>query len=27
MFKYIENQIDQLNQKRHYLDADLDTSG
>ena len=27
MFKDIENQIDQLNQKRNYLDADLDTSG
>ena len=27
MFKNIENQIDQLNQKRDYLDADLDTSG
>jgi len=27
MFKDIENQIDQLNQKRHYFDDDLDTSG
>lgn len=27
MFKDIENQIEQLNQKRNYLDADLDTSG
>ena len=27
MFKDIENQIDKLNQKRNYLDADLDTSG
>jgi len=27
MFKDIENQIDQLNQKRNYFDADLDTSG
>ena len=27
MFKDIDNQIDQLNQKRHYFDADLDTSG
>lgn len=27
MFKNIENQIEQLDQKRHYLDADLDTSG
>jgi GAF domain-containing protein len=27
MFKDIENQIEQLNQKRNYFDADLDTSG
>ena len=27
MFKDIENQIDKLNQKRNYFDADLDTSG
>lgn len=27
MFKDIDNQIEQLNQKRNYLDADLDTSG
>ena len=27
MFKDIESQIEQLNQKRNYLDVDLDTSG
>ncbi len=27
MFKDIDKQIEQLNQKRNYLDADLDTSG
>lgn len=27
MFKDIDNQIEQLNKKRSYLDADLDTSG